>query len=99
MADLPEELRLALARDVADVPTDRLRAAVSRLVAAYRSGTPPEAPVLAGSVEAAAYAAYRMPATYAAVRAALAQVPDGFAPRALADLGGGTGAAAWAAVG
>jgi len=97
VTDLPEELRLALARDAAGVPTERLRAAVGRLVTAYRSGTPPESPVLAGDVEAAAYAAYRMPATFAAVRAALSTVPGGFAPASLTDVGGGTGAAAWAA--
>jgi ribosomal protein RSM22 (predicted rRNA methylase) len=42
-----------------------------------------------------------MPATYAAVRAALTQLaaaaPEPWRPRRLLDLGGGTGAAAWAA--
>ncbi|MFC7640983.1 small ribosomal subunit Rsm22 family protein [Streptosporangium lutulentum] len=48
----------------------------------------------------AAYAATRMPATYAAVTAALTQaavcVPD-FQPASQLDIGGGTGAAIWAA--
>ncbi len=97
MAELPEQLRSGLARELAGVPTDRLRAAVGRLVAAYRSGETPGAPILSGEVEVAAYAAYRMPATYAAVRAALAALPSGYAPATLLDVGGGTGAAAWAA--
>ncbi|HET7703544.1 MAG TPA: small ribosomal subunit Rsm22 family protein [Candidatus Limnocylindrales bacterium] len=49
---------------------------------------------------ARAYAAARMPATYAAVaRAALegARSLPGFAPRSLLDAGAGTGAATWAA--
>lgn len=97
MAELPEQLRSGLARELAGVPADRLRAAVGRLTAAYRSGATPTAPILAGDVEVAAYAAYRMPATYAAVRAALSALPSGFAPTTLVDVGGGTGAAAWAA--
>ncbi|MGI8802059.1 MAG: small ribosomal subunit Rsm22 family protein, partial [Solirubrobacteraceae bacterium] len=48
-----------------------------------------------------AYAAYRAPATYAAVAAALTQVrllrPE-WRPRTLLDLGAGPGVAAWAAL-
>ncbi len=98
MAELPERLRSGIAQELAGVPADRLRAAVGRLTSAYRSGDTPTAPILAGAVEVAAYAAYRMPATYAAVRAALAALPAGYAPTTLLDVGGGTGAAAWAAV-
>src|SRR6185369_6052327 len=44
------------------------------------------------------YAAYRMPATFAAVRAALRAAAPGLgSPGTLLDLGGGTGAAVWAA--
>ena len=53
-------------------------------------------------LEVAAYAGYRMPATYAAVHAALTEVArlaPGFAPTSLLDLGGGTGTALWAASG
>ncbi|WP_280189269.1 MULTISPECIES: small ribosomal subunit Rsm22 family protein [Nocardia] len=48
----------------------------------------------------AGYAAYRMPATWAAVRNALerfAERAPGFRPVTLLDVGGGTGAALWAA--
>jgi ribosomal protein RSM22 (predicted rRNA methylase) len=97
MADLPDELRAALATRLAAEPVDRLRSAVARLMDAYRSGQPATTPILAGSAEIAAYAAYRMPATYAAVRAAIGALPPALpAPMSLADVGGGTGAAAWA---
>ncbi|HZD99455.1 MAG TPA: small ribosomal subunit Rsm22 family protein [Micromonosporaceae bacterium] len=97
MADLPDELRTALATRLAAEPVDRMRSAVARLIDAYRSGRRAATPILAGPTEIAAYAAYRMPATYAAVRAAIgALLPTLPAPTSLADVGGGTGAAAWA---
>lgn len=78
-----------------------LTAGVRRLMTAYRSGEVPDSPVLASRSDAAAYAAYRMPATAAATASALRQVQaslPGWAPRSLVDLGAGTGGAAWAAV-
>jgi ribosomal protein RSM22 (predicted rRNA methylase) len=97
MGELPESLRYALTAQLNGIPADALRASVDRLIAAYRSGTAPTAPILASDIDVAAYAAYRMPATYSAVRAALAfSVRD--EPGSLLDIGGGTGAAAWAAV-
>ena len=98
---VPSDLREALDRATAGMPATQLAAAVDTLIGAYRSGEPPAAPILTGAVDATAYAAYRMPATYAAVRAAVAQVAGrvpGLAPTSLLDLGGGTGAAAWAVV-
>ncbi|NUS13649.1 MAG: rRNA methyltransferase [Streptomyces sp.] len=65
----------------------------------YRGTTPTAAPVLRDAADVAAYAAYRMPATYAAVRTALGAFrlrSGGWAPRTHLDLGGGTGAATWA---
>jgi ribosomal protein RSM22 (predicted rRNA methylase) len=56
--------------------------------------------VLGSDLTVAAYAAYRMPATYAAVTAALRHAADlapGFAPRSMVDVGGGTGTSLWAA--
>jgi ribosomal protein RSM22 (predicted rRNA methylase) len=97
-----EELTAALAKALAGLPTRELAAATNRLIAAYRDqrrGVPVN-PIMGSRVEVAAYAAYRMPATYAAVGAALRQaaglMPE-FAPRTLLDVGGGTGAATWAA--
>jgi hypothetical protein len=61
----------------------------------YRSGAPPTSLAIADSESAAAHAAYRMPATRAAVGAALAAAPPDLAldPTRHLDLGGGTGAA------
>ncbi|UED88285.1 small ribosomal subunit Rsm22 family protein [Streptomyces profundus] len=71
-------------------------------MAGYRGTTPGPAPELRDRADAAAYAAYRMPATFEAVSSALAELaarlPD-WAPSGHLDLGGGTGAAAWAAAG
>src|SRR5436190_11324553 len=98
--DLPTPLRDALDSACDGVATGQLTLAVDRLIESYRRGEPPVQPILSGSVDATAYAAYRMPATYSAVRTALAQlrrVADSVV-RSHLDLGGGTGAAAWAAL-
>jgi ribosomal protein RSM22 (predicted rRNA methylase) len=101
MTDLPDALRDGLDTALARLPAARLAGSVQRLMTAYRSGAPQSAPVLASEADVAAYAAYRMPATFAAVQAALQQVtaalPE-WAPQTLTDGGGGTGAATWAAV-
>jgi len=92
------ELRSALTRAVGGVSEGDLARATDALVSRYRSVAPAAAPILASRVHVAAYAAYRMPATHAALSRVLADVADrGLAPRSLLDLGGGTGAAAWAA--
>ncbi|WP_030256991.1 small ribosomal subunit Rsm22 family protein [Streptomyces violens] len=95
-----EELRGALAGVLDGLPPKQAAAAVERLIANYRGRTPTDAPVLRDRADVAAYAAYRMPATFEAVRSALAaageRLPD-WAPATHLDIGGGTGAAAWAA--
>ncbi len=94
---LPDAVQAGL--DGAGIPG--LTAGVRRLMAAYRSGEVPDSPVLASPADAAAYAAYRMPATAAATAAAVRQLRaclPGWAPRTLLDFGAGTGGAAWAAV-
>jgi ribosomal protein RSM22 (predicted rRNA methylase) len=103
--DVSEPLRMALATRLTGLSTDALRTSVERLIEAYRSGDAPPVPILATETDVAAYAAYRMPATYAAVRAALAALERVGAlsrapvqPTSLLDIGGGTGAATWAAV-
>lgn len=88
-------LRAALDASLAGFDQRAIAAAVRHLVAGYRSDEGP--PRLDDPVSVVAYAAYRMPATYAAVRAALAQLPP-LSPMTLLDVGGGTGAAAWAAI-
>jgi ribosomal protein RSM22 (predicted rRNA methylase) len=90
------DLDAALGSVLGDGTAD-LQRSVAALTAAYRTGGPP-GDVLATPLAARAYAAYRMPATFAAVRAALRAAAPGLgAPATLLDLGGGTGAAVWAA--
>lgn len=97
---LPNDLAAALDGELARHPQHRLAQAVERLSARYRQGDAATSPILASEVDVAAYAGYRMPATYAAVHAALASAaslaPD-FSPRTQVDIGGGTGTAVWAA--
>jgi ribosomal protein RSM22 (predicted rRNA methylase) len=96
---LPDDLRTALSSRLSTTAPTRASAEVERLIETYRGTPPTSAPILRDEASVVAYAAYRMPATYAAVRAAL----DAFRSRAGAwspathlDLGGGTGAATWA---
>ncbi len=98
---MPLPLTRALEAVLAGEDPTALRRATTRLIEVYRSGAPPTEPVLRDPVSAAAYAAYRMPATHAAVglalRLGLRADPGALAGvRSLVDLGGGTGAAAWA---
>ncbi|GAA0396854.1 small ribosomal subunit Rsm22 family protein [Microbispora corallina] len=100
MIPLPGDLNDALDSLLAGFSQRELTRAVERLVGRYRGGV--AGPVMRSPVDVAAYAAYRMPATYAAASAAMRQAAlaaPGFLPRTLADAGGGTGAAAWAATG
>lgn len=97
MISPPAALAAELAGLAGEVGSSRLSAAVDRLGSAYRAGGVPGGALR--DIDAAAYAVYRMPATYAAVRAALGQlaaVDPSFAPRTVVDLGAGTGAALWA---
>lgn len=94
------ELRAALAHSVRGVDERELARATESLVGRYRTVGPATTPILASDVHVAAYAAYRMPATHAALARVLGSVAArGLQPRSLLDLGGGTGAAAWAAAG
>ncbi|PPS68980.1 MULTISPECIES: small ribosomal subunit Rsm22 family protein [Streptomyces] len=94
-----ENLRAALAGLLDGLPPRQASQAVERLIASYRGATPTDAPILRDRADVAAYAAYRMPATFEAVRCALeafAEAAPEWVPGGHTDLGGGTGAAAWA---
>lgn len=94
-----ETLRSVLGGLLDGLPPKQATAAVERLIASYRGETPTDAPVLRDRSDVVAYAAYRMPATFEAVRAALdalAEAAPGWAPASHVDVGGGTGAATWA---
>src|SRR5450432_3128584 len=95
---------LARARTTTETTTGTTAATLSRgvehLIETYRSGETPTTPILATEEQVLAYAAYRMPATYAVIQAALRHVHTAvpaLQPRTLVDFGAGTGAAAWAA--
>lgn len=96
---MPSALLSALREELSQHPSAALQHAAAALRASYRPES--SAPRLVKPAELAAYAAYRMPATYAASRAAFAQVARqaaGNRPQSLLDVGGGTGAASWAAI-
>ncbi|MET9828788.1 small ribosomal subunit Rsm22 family protein [Streptomyces sp. NPDC006385] len=94
-----DALRGSLATLLDGLPPRQAAQAVDRLIATYRGATPTDTPILRDRADVAAYAAYRMPATFEAVRAALkafaAAVPR-WSPASHIDVGGGTGAATWA---
>lgn len=99
--DLPIDLGLAVERLVGQVPRRELARATATLSGRYRSRTAGGAAVVHTRAEALGYVAYRLPATYAAITAALAQVRGqrpGWHPRTLLDLGAGPGTGLWAAV-
>lgn len=94
--ELTPELRDAVHDLVA--PSKKVAEAVKDMSDRYRAGegTCPES-----DVDVAAYAAYRMPAIYAAVHAALEQVRSVFPrwnPESLLDVGAGPGTSMWAAL-
>jgi len=94
-----DTLRAALAALLDGLPPRQATQAVDRLIANYRGRTPTDVPVLRDRSDVVAYAAYRMPATFEAVCAALdafAEAVPGWAPAGHVDVGGGTGAATWA---
>ncbi|MCG7527709.1 small ribosomal subunit Rsm22 family protein [Streptomyces sp. OfavH-34-F] len=97
-----DALRAALSGALDGLPPKQAGQAVDRLIAHYRGTVPTGTPVLRDRSDVAAYAAYRMPATFEAVRAALGALreaaPD-WAPATHTDVGGGTGSASWAVAG
>ncbi|WP_329036798.1 small ribosomal subunit Rsm22 family protein [Streptomyces sp. NBC_00178] len=97
-----ESLRAALSALLDGLPPSQAAQAVDRLIASYRGTTPTDVPVLRDRSDVAAYAAYRMPATFEAVRSCLdafREAAPGWTPATHTDIGGGTGAAAWAVAG
>lgn len=90
---LPPDLQEAISRQLAGMPAPR--SGVKALTRTYGKGG-----ASAAGMDFAAYLAARLPATYAAVSACLAEVPraiPGFSPASLLDAGAGPGTASWAA--
>lgn len=98
--ELPAPLRAAVDQMLAGEPLERLAKASALLSDRYRREVRDGRFHIDDALAAKAYLATRLPATFAAVRAALAMVeevcPD-FAPRTQIDLGSGPGTAFWAA--
>ncbi len=99
MTGFPQALASALAALTAERDGAQLARDARAISENYRLRTGEGARLLTREGEAAAYAAARMPATYAAAHEALAQAlrASGLAPKTLLDCGAGTGAASWAA--
>jgi ribosomal protein RSM22 (predicted rRNA methylase) len=99
--ELPAALRHAVDLALEGIPLGELTRAADTLSQRYRSETRDGRFHLSDELAALAYLATRLPATYAAIRAAMAmvveQLPD-FAPERQIDLGAGPGTALWAAL-
>ena len=98
---IPSTLHHALQSEVALVKREEIARAAADLSSRYRTGRlRPDGRFASSRGDVAAYAAFRMPATYAAVHAVLAEVNErlpGMRPRTLVDAGAGPGTATWAA--
>ncbi len=100
MSGLPPDLRAAIADYAEGMDTREQTRRAAALSETYRAGGTSGA--IASEADVAAYLTARMPATYAAVAAALKQArarAPGFEPRSLLDAGAGPGTASWAALG
>jgi len=98
--ELPRALRQAVDAALEGIPARDLAAASDTLSQRYRAELRDGRLHVADDLAARAYLAARLPATYAAIRAAcsaLAEMRPDFAPRSLLDFGAGPGTALWAA--
>lgn len=98
--ELPAPLRQAVDRMLEGEPIEKLARAGERLSDRYRREVRDGRLHIDDGLAAKAYLATRLPATFAAVRAAMEMVaeasPD-FSPISLSDFGAGPGTALWAA--
>jgi ribosomal protein RSM22 (predicted rRNA methylase) len=98
---LPVDLAAALEIELQGTGTKALEQAASQLSQTYRQGGTVSERVLRSADLRSAYLAVRLPATFAAVSAALrqtlARLEHAGAVRSVLDLGAGPGTAAWAA--
>jgi ribosomal protein RSM22 (predicted rRNA methylase) len=95
---LPAELQAALSVRLEGLSRHDAATRAARISQIYRDGGGSDG--IRSDVDALAYALARMPATYAAVAAALnalCAVKPNFAPQSLLDIGAGPGTASWAA--
>ena len=98
--ELPAALRQAVDTALHGVSTRDLAAASDALSQRYRGEVRDGRFHVSDELTARAYLAARMPATYAAIRAALdavAEIRPDFSPKSLLDFGAGPGTVLWAA--
>jgi ribosomal protein RSM22 (predicted rRNA methylase) len=98
--ELPASLRQGVEALLEGTPVSTLREAGKILSARYRAEVRDGRLHMAGDLAVKAYLAQRLPATYAAVRAAMAAVAEAkgdMEPRTILDVGAGPGTALWAA--
>jgi ribosomal protein RSM22 (predicted rRNA methylase) len=96
---LPAELQAALSNRLEGLSRHDAAQRAARISQTYREGGTSGG--IRSRIDAMAYALARMPATYAAVTAALnalSELRPDFAPRTLLDIGAGPGTASWAAM-
>jgi ribosomal protein RSM22 (predicted rRNA methylase) len=98
--ELPPALRSAIDRALQGTAASELALTAASLSRRYRDERRDGKAYVAGRDDALAYLATRLPATYAAIRAAFTAIaescPD-FAPATLLDVGAGPGTVLWAA--
>src|SRR5689334_10275655 len=97
---LPPPLRAAIERELEGIPLRDLARAADTLSQRYRAEVQDGRLHIDDALAGRAYLTTRLPATFAAVSAALAAVADArpdLAPQALLDAGAGPGTATWAA--
>jgi ribosomal protein RSM22 (predicted rRNA methylase) len=98
--ELPKILRERVEAMLEGQPLDALKRASARLSSRYRQELRDGSFHISDQLAAHAYLAARLPATYAAIRAALEMIagvrPD-FEPQRFIDVGAGPGSALWAA--
>jgi ribosomal protein RSM22 (predicted rRNA methylase) len=99
--ELPLHLHTAIEKELTLQPTNRLAALTAEISKNYRAGTPLNGgKYLRSQEDVIAYAAFRLPATFAAVYSAISQAKDrspNWNPKTLLDVGAGPGTAMWAA--
>lgn len=99
--ELPFNLRTAIENELASQSANKLAALSAQLSDSYRAGIPiKEGKYLQSDDDVAAYAAFRLPATFAAIYSAISQIKDRsplWNPKTLLDVGAGPGTAMWAA--
>ena len=100
--ELPQELREAIDKELAPLSPKEIATISQELSKRYREGLNTKGEkFLRSSKDVTAYAAFRLPATFAAVVSALRQIKghdEKWSPKSLIDIGAGPGTAMWAAL-